>query len=179
VVRGTLAVVACFAVFYIATAFALGYGTTQLHHDKQAFLGVQLIAILFMAIGILAAGWWADRASPRAVLMWGCAGTVAAGAILAPLMSGSLLLAGIFLSFALLVMGFVYGPVGAWLPEQFPARVRYTGASIAFNVGGVIGGALTPFAAQALSAKGLGWVGVYLAAAGILSWIGLKASPRD
>jgi MFS family permease len=176
VARGTLAVVACFAIFYIATAFALGYGTTKLGHAKQAFLGVQLIAILFMAAGIAIAGWWSDHASPRAVLMWGCAGTVVAGALLEPLMAGPLLLAGLFLSLALFVMGFVYGPVGAWLPEQFPARVRYTGASIAFNVGGVIGGALTPFAAQALSAHGLGWVGAYLAAAGVLSWIGLAAS---
>ncbi|WP_066584841.1 MFS transporter [Sphingomonas pruni] len=178
VVRGTLAVVACFAIFYIATAFALGYGTTKLGHPKQAFLGVQLIAILFMAAGIAIAGWWSDRSSPRKVLMWGCAGTVAAGIALAPLMAGPLALAGLFLALALFVMGFVYGPVGAWLPDQFPARVRYTGASIAFNVGGVIGGALTPFAAQALSAKGLGWVGLYLAAAGVLSWIGLAASRR-
>lgn len=178
VVRGTLAVVACFAIFYIATAFALGYGTTKLGHPKQAFLGVQLIAILFMAAGIAIAGWWSDRSSPRKVLMWGCAGTVAAGISLAPLMAGPLALAGLFLALALFVMGFVYGPVGAWLPDQFPARVRYTGASIAFNVGGVIGGALTPFAAQALSAKGLGWVGLYLAAAGVLSWIGLAASRR-
>jgi MFS family permease len=179
VARGTLAVVACFAIFYIATAFALGYGTTKLGHAKQAFLGVQLITILFMAAGIALAGWWSDRSSPRAVLMWGCAGTVVAGILLAPLMAGPLLLAGVFLAFALFVMGFVYGPVGAWLPDQFPARVRYTGASIAFNVGGVIGGALTPFAAQALSARGLGWVGLYLAAAGVLSWIGLAVSrPR-
>jgi MFS family permease len=176
VARGTLAVVACFAIFYIATAFALGYGTTKLGHAKQAFLGVQLVAILFMAAGIAIAGWWSDRSSPRAVLMWGCAGTVVAGILLAPLMAGPLLLAGVFLAFALFVMGFVYGPVGAWLPDQFPARVRYTGASIAFNVGGVIGGALTPFAAQTLSALGLGWVGLYLAAAGVLSWIGLAAS---
>jgi MFS family permease len=178
VARGTLAVVACFAIFYIATAFALGYGTAKLGHPKQAFLGVQLIAILFMAAGIAIAGWWSDRSSPRTVLMWGCAATVVAGMLLAPLMAGPLLLAALFLAFALFVMGFVYGPVGAWLPDQFPARVRYTGASIAFNVGGVIGGALTPFAAQALSARGLGWVGLYLAAAGMLSWIGLAASRR-
>jgi MFS family permease len=178
VARGTLAVVACFAIFYIATAFALGYGTTKLGHPKQAFLGVQLVAILFMAAGIAIAGWWSDRSSPRAVLMWGCAGTVVAGILLAPLMAGPLLLAGVFLAFALFVMGFVYGPVGAWLPDQFPARVRYTGASIAFNVGGVIGGALTPFAAQTLSTHGLGWVGLYLAAAGVLSWLGLAASRR-
>lgn len=179
VVKGTLAVVACFAVYYIATAFALGYGTTKLHHPKQAFLGVQLFAILFMAAGILIAGWWSDRSSPRIVLMWGCVGAVASGVILAPLMAGPLSLAAVFLCFALFVMGFVYGPVGAWLPDEFPARVRYTGASMAFNVGGVIGGALTPFAAQSLSVHGLGWVGAYLAAAGVLSWVGLALSrPR-
>jgi len=178
VVRGTLAVVACFAVFYVATAFALGYGTLKLHHSRQAFLGAQLFAILFMAAGILLAGWWSDRTTPRKVLIRGCLGTVVAGAVLAPLMSGPLALATIFLSFALFVMGFVYGPVGAWLPALFPARVRYTGASIAFNVGGVIGGALTPFAAQGLSGYGLGWVGAYLAAAGVLSAAGLLLS-RD
>jgi MFS family permease len=176
VVRGTLAVVACFAIFYISTAFALGYGTTKLHHSQQAFLGAQLIAILFMAAGILIAGWWSDRTSPRSVLIWGCLGVVLTGAVLAPLLTGPLFPAAVFLSLALFVMGFVYGPVGAWLPAQFPARVRYTGASIAFNVGGVIGGALTPFAAQALSERGLVWVGVYLAAAGLLSAIGLIAS---
>ena len=178
VICGTLGVTACFAVFYIATAFALGYGTTTLKHSRQAFLGIQLFAILFMAAGILIAGWWSDRASPRRVLMWGCAATVATGAVLAPLMAGPLELAALFLCIALLVMGFVYGPIGAWLPELFPARVRYTGASIAFNVGGVIGGALTPLAAQALSVHGLGWVGLYLAAAGLLSWIGLLGARR-
>lgn len=178
VVRGTLAVVACFAVFYIATAFALGYGTLKLHHSREAFLGIQLIAILFMAAGILIAGWWSDMSSARRVLIAGCMGTMLVSALLWFLMSGPLLLAAIFLSLAMFVMGFVYGPVGAWLPAQFPTRVRYTGASIAFNVGGVIGGALTPFAAQALSAYGLGAVGAYLFAAGLLSWIALTMS-RD
>ena len=176
--RGTLAVVACFAIFYISTAFALGYGTSQLHHSKQALLAVQLLAILFMAAGILIAGWWSDRSSPRIVLTWGCLGVVATGAVLAPLLGGSLTSAAAFLCLALFVMGFVYGPVGAWLPEQFPTRVRYTGASLAFNVGGVVGGALTPFAAQALSTRGLVWVGAYLAAAGSLSAIALLLPER-
>ncbi len=44
------------------------------------------------------------------------------------------------LSFALLVMGFTYGPLGAWLPTLFPVPLRYTGVSVAFNGGGIIGG---------------------------------------
>ena len=53
---GTLAVVACFALFYISTAFALGHGTTALGYSREAFLVVQLIAILFLALGTVAAG---------------------------------------------------------------------------------------------------------------------------
>ena len=116
-IAGTLGVVACFALYYIATAFALGYGTTTLGYARQAFLQAQLGAILFMAAGILIAGWLADRTSPSRVLMIGCIGTIASGALIAPLLGGgSIEAAFLFLAVALLAMGFVYGPLGAWLP---------------------------------------------------------------
>ncbi|RAK62758.1 MFS transporter [Phenylobacterium kunshanense] len=178
---GTFAVVACFAIFYISTAFALGYGTTKLGYSRETFLAVQLGAILFLAAGILAAGWWSDVANPRRVLMAGCVGTVAVGAVMGLMMgAGSLPLIWLWLSLALLMMGFVYGPLGAFLPSLFPPRVRYTGASIAFNVGGIIGGGLAPIAAQLLADRGgLAPVGLYLAAAGLLSFVGLVAlKPR-
>ncbi len=178
---GTFAVVACFAIFYLSTAFALGYGTTTLGYSRETFLAVQLGAILFLAVGILAAGWWSDVANPRRVLMAGCVGTVAVGAIMGAMMgAGSLALIWLWLSLALLMMGFVYGPLGAFLPSLFPPRVRYTGASIAFNVGGIIGGGLAPMAAQLLADRGgLAPVGLYLAAAALLSFVGLIAlKPR-
>ncbi|MFM2421247.1 MAG: hypothetical protein RL385_5970, partial [Pseudomonadota bacterium] len=174
-IAGTFAVVACYAIFYISTAFALGYGTTTLGIARETFLGVQLVAILFMALGIVAAGYLSDRFSTRAVLMGGCIGTIPAGFLLAPMLgSGSLWLVGAFLSLALLLMGFVYGPLGAFLPALFPARVRYTGASLAFNLGGILGGALSPMAAQALSERGgLMPVGMYLSAAAATSLVSL------
>ena len=88
--------------------------------------------------------------------------------------AGSLGLIWAWLSMALFIMGFVYGPLGAFLPSLFPPRVRYTGASIAFNVGGIIGGGLAPMIAQALADRGgLLPVGLYLATAGALSLAGL------
>jgi MFS family permease len=134
-----------------------------------------LIAILFLAVGIIWAGWWADKSSPRTVLMTGCILTVLASFALAPLMgSGSLWMIGAFLALAQLLMGLVYGPLGAWLPGLFPARVRYTGASIAFNVGGILGGGLTPFiATQLVQMGGLQYVGFYLGAATGLSFLAL------
>ena len=176
-VAGSLAVVACYAIFYLTTAFALGYGTTTLGYTRTAFLAMQLIAIVFLAVGIVASAVWADRASARRVLMAGCAATVAIGFLLAPMLgAGSAALVLAFLSAALFVMGFVYGPLGAWLPELFPVRVRYSGASLAFNLGGILGGALAPFIATALAARGgLALVGLYLSGAALVSLVGLVA----
>lgn len=180
VLGGTFTVVCCFAIFYLTTVFALGYGTKTLGYRRETFLAVQLGAILFMALGIVAAGYWADATSPRRVLMTGCLLTVGAGAALAPLMgAGSLALVFVFLAGALFLMGLVYGPLGAFLPGLFPARVRYTGVSIAFNVGGIIGGGLAPIAAQALvDAGGLWLVGLYLATAGAVSFLALALLER-
>jgi len=179
-VAGVFAVVACFAIFYITTAFALGYGTTTLGYSRQTFLGVQLGAIGFMAAGIVLAGYWADKTTPRRVLMAGCVATIGGGLLLAPMMgSGSLFLIWAFLSLALVMMGLVYGPLGAFLPGLFPARVRYTGASLAFNLGGILGGGLTPMAAKALADRGgLTLVGLYLAAAALVSFAALVVVGR-
>ena len=172
---GTFGVICCFCIYYLSTAFALGYGVGTLGYAREDFLGVQLIAILFMAAGIIWAGYWADAKTPRHVLMWGCALTIAGGFLLAPLMgAGALALIGVFLAINLLLMGFVYGPLGAWLPSLFPARVRYTGASMAFNIGGILGGGMTPLIAEQLvGAGGLAYVGYYLSAMAALSFVAL------
>lgn len=172
---GTFAVVACFAIFYLATSFALAHGTTALGYPKEQFLLIQLGAILFMAAGIVFAGYWSDAASAQRVLSWGCAATVAIGFLFGPsLASGSWVVVALGLSASLFVMGLVYGPLGVWLPALFPVRVRYTGASVAFNVGGILGGAGAPIAAQWLSDQGgTSFVGLYLGVAGLLSLLGL------
>ena len=122
------------------------------------------------------AGIWSDRSTPRRVLSIGCCCTVLAGALLAPaLTSGSALIIWAYLALALLIMGFVYGPLGAFLPGLFPARVRYTGASLSFNLGGILGGGLAPVMAQALAAHGgLAYVGLYLSVAALISLLGLR-----
>jgi MFS family permease len=174
-IAGTLGVVACFALFYIATAFALGYATTTLGMPRGEVLSIQLTAIVMMAIGIILAGWWSDRKSATRVLMAGSAATLVLGFVFGggfnPAEPGLLLMV---LSAALFIMGFTYGPLGEWLTALFPARVRYTGASFAFNVGGIVGGAPAPIVAQYLvSTHGVSAVGLYLSAAGAISLIGL------
>jgi len=172
---GTFSAAACFAVFYLTTTFALGYGTTRLGYSRELFLALELGAILFMAASIIVAGIAADMTSPRRVLIVGCGATVGAGLLLAPMLdSGSTLLVFGWLALSMVAMGLAYGPLSAFLPDLFPARVRYTGSSIAFNVGGILGGGLAPLAAQALAERGgLAWVGAYLATAGLISGLAL------
>jgi hypothetical protein len=94
------------------------------------------------------------------------------------LASGSLPLVLLTLASALLVMGFAYGPLGAWLPTLFPTGVRYTGISIAFNCGGILGGALAPFAASWLAqAGGVAYVGLFLTLAGGVTLLGVRLAP--
>jgi signal transduction histidine kinase len=77
-------------------------------------------------------------------------------------------------------MGFVNGPLGAWLPSLFPPRVRYSGTSVAFNVGGIVGGAFSPMIAQGLADRsGLTAVGFYLALTGGISLIAFDVSARQ
>jgi len=174
-IAGTLAVITCFALFYITTAFALGYATTNLGMPREMVLKIQLGAILMLALGIVLAGWLSDRRSAGLMLTAGCAATVPLGFVFGVGFNAQAPeLLFLVLAVSLLLMGFAYGPLGEWLTALFPPRVRYSGASFAFNVGGIIGGALAPIVAQALVAEwGIGAVGLYLTCAAVLSLIGL------
>jgi MFS family permease len=174
-IAGTMGTIACFALFYISTLFVIGYGTKGLRYDRETFLGIELVAILFMAAGIVTAGVAADRYNAGRMLTIGCIVAIPVGlSMSALLVPGSLISVFLWLAFALFTMGFVYGPLGAWLPSLFPARVRYTGVSVTFNLGGIIGGGLTPLIAETLVKNhGIGSVGLYLSGAALLSLIGL------
>lgn len=178
---GILGGIACFATFYMATAFLLGYGTTALGYARNQFLLIEIGAIFFMALGIVLSGVFCDRFTPRAALIAGSFAVMAlAGPLMAPMMeSGSIVTAFLYLSLALLCMGLAYGPLGAWLPSLFPARVRYTGVSIAFHFAAIIGGGVAPYFSQSMAQSGgLAPVGHYLSACAAVSLVGLLLARR-
>ena len=178
VLAGSAGVVACFAIFYLATAFALAQGAGPLGYAREEFLGVQLCANVFLALGILAAAVHADRTSPRRTLILGALLAVVIGTLFGGgLASGSLLVVFLTLAVSLFVMGLCYGPLGAWLPTLYPPLVRYSGISVAFNAGGIVGGALTPLVAQAMAGAGqVHFVGLLISAAGTLTLAGIAAA---
>ena len=71
----------------------------------------------------------------------------------------------------------MYGPLGSALAEAFPTAVRYTGASLAFNLAGIIGGSFAPTLALWLAGRfGLSFVGYYLSAAAAVTAVALVAT---
>jgi hypothetical protein len=115
--------VACFALFYLATAFALSQGAGPLGYNRQSFLGVQLAANVFLTAGIVVSAIWSDRSTPGRVLAWGAGlGALVGLFFWAGLSSGSLPTVFVTLSVALFVMGLTYGPLSNWLAELFPCR---------------------------------------------------------
>jgi MFS family permease len=77
-------------------------------------------------------------------------------------------------------MGFTYGPLGTALSELFPTAVRYTGASVAFNLAGIVGASLAPYIATWLAQTyGIAFVGYYLSVAGLVTLAALLAIRRE
>jgi metabolite-proton symporter len=173
-IQGSLAIVVCYALFYVSTVFALGYGVTTLHIARTDFLTMLCVAALFMAAATPLSAALADRFGRRLVLLAAAIVAAAVGLAMPTLLDGGTIGVLAFLSLALAAMGLTFAPLGALLPELFPARVRYTGASSAYNLGGILGASLAPTIAQLLLARGgLAWVGYYIVAAAAVSFVSL------
>ncbi|WP_028080986.1 MFS transporter [Solimonas soli] len=171
---GTLIAVATFVLFYLMTVFALAWGTTALGYPRQQFLMIQLFGILFFALTIPFSAKFADRHGRRRTLLWVTAGIAAFGFVLAPLFGAGLAGVLVTLALGLSLMGLTYGPLGTILSELFPTAVRYTGASLTFNLAGIVGASLAPYIATYLAKTyGLQFVGYYLSAAALLTFAAL------
>jgi metabolite-proton symporter len=174
----TFAAITTFVIFYLMTVFTLSFGTTDLGFARQEFLLLQIVGVLFFAATIPLSALAADALGRRPVLIAATVGIIVFGLVFAPLFDAGAFRAAVFLSLGLGLMGLTYGPLGTALAELFPTAVRYTGASVAFNLAGILGGSLAPYIATWLAAKyGVAYVGYYLSAAGIVTLAALLALP--
>jgi len=170
---GTLSSLATFVLFYLMTVFALSWGTTALGYTRNKFLVMQLACILLFAVTIPISGALAESGR-RSTLLWVTAAIAGFGLVLAPMFVAGTVGATAMMALGLALMGLTYGPLGTLLSELFPTSVRYTGSSLTFNFAGILGASLAPYIATGLAKKyGLQYVGYYLSAAAILTFIGL------
>jgi metabolite-proton symporter len=175
VLLGTFAAVTTFVLFYLTTVFSLSWATSALGYSRRDFLILQMFAVLFFALTIPISAAIADRRGRYATLIAATLGIIAYGFAFGPLfISGSTAAVFSFLALGLALMGLTYGPLGTALTELYPTAVRYTGASLSFNLAGIFGASLAPYIATWLATHyGLAFVGYYLSAAGLLTLMAL------
>jgi metabolite-proton symporter len=175
VLLGTFAATATFVLFYLMTVFTLSWATSVLGYTRREFLVVQMFGVLFFALTIPISAAIADRRGRYAMLVAATLGIIAYGLAFGPLFgSGDTLAVCAFLAVGLALMGLTYGPLGTALTELYPTAVRYTGASLSFNLAGIVGASLAPYIATWLATRyGLAFVGYYLSAAGVVTLIAL------
>jgi MFS family permease len=157
------------------TVFSLSWGTSALGYTRSQFLILQMIGVVFFALTIPISALIADKRGNLRMLIWATLAIIAFGLVLAPLFTaGSQLAVLLYLSLGLALMGLTYGPLGTALASLFPTAVRYTGASLTFNLAGIVGASLAPYVATWLASRyGLQAVGFYLSAAGTVTLLAL------
>ena len=177
-VIGVLSSLATFVLFYLMTVFALSWGTTALGYRRETFLLLQLFGVVCFALAIPVSAILAERGRRRTLI--GVTFAIALfGLVMAPMLSSGTIGAALSLAIGLSLMGLTYGPLGTVLSELFPTAVRYAGSSLTFNLAGIFGASLAPYAATWLATSyGLQYVGYYLTGAALLTMVGLVAIPE-
>ncbi|MFE2535774.1 MFS transporter [Streptomyces sp. NPDC059371] len=161
-----------YAVFYTVTTWALAYGVDRLGVSRTVMLTCIMAAVVVKGSLTPLVALLGDRYGRRPLCMAGCAGAALwMFPMIGLLSTGEPLL--MFLGFLVALIAFVtmFAVIAAYLPELYEPRVRCTGAALGYNLGGVLGGALTPLVATAVaSGERVPWgVAVYLTGIALLS----------
>jgi metabolite-proton symporter len=162
------------APFYIFTAFVFTYGTKVLNVSRDLLLAGVLTASALSFFTIPFSGYLSDRIGRRRMYMIGAAVTGVFGFIYFALLNTAIP-AWIFLAVVLSLIphGMMYGPQAALIAESFPGRLRYSGASLGYQLASLIAGGPAPLIAAWLFAKyGSGYaIAAYILLCAILSLI--------
>ncbi|MBW5481530.1 MFS transporter [Streptomyces bambusae] len=161
-----------YALFYAVTTWSLAYATEHLRVDRTVMLACIMAAVALKGAVTPLVALLGDRYGRRPLCLAGCAASALwMFPLVALLRTADPLLMTLGFVGALLAMVTMFAVVGAYLPELYEPRIRCTGAAVGYNLGGVLGGALTPIVATALSAgSGPPWgVAAYLTSIALLS----------
>ncbi|WP_211881232.1 MFS transporter [Pseudarthrobacter albicanus] len=168
-------------LYSLFTVFVAVYATRELGMTTGNVLGAILIGSAFQLALIPAAGALTDRFNRRLVYGIAAAGTAVYIPLFFLMVQGrSVLLLTVGVVIGLAFHAFMYGPQAAYITEQFPARLRYAGSSLAYTLAGVVGGAIAPLVFTALYAATGNWyvIAAYLLASSVVTIVGL-AIGRD
>lgn len=173
--------------FYVAITYAVAYGSVEVGVDRDLLLLAVMVASLVMIPVLLVCGALSDRFGRLGIFQVGAVlSGVWAFAIFPLIETGVPFFVLAAIAVALILISFMYGPQAALFAELFPKSVRYSGASLGYQIGSVVGGGFAPIIATALYAEfGTSTaISGYLAAMCAVSFIsvvllGLQARNRE
>lgn len=167
--------------FYIAITYVIAFGSGTLHLPKSVMLSGVMIANVVMVPVLILCGYLSDK--------WGRFGIFAAGAALTGLWglcffpvieTGSPALIAFSITMEMVLISLMYGPQAALFAELFPVQLRYSGASLGYQLGSVVGGGFAPIIATFLLQKfqsSLG-IGIYMFVTCAISFCSILAIRR-
>jgi MFS family permease len=165
-------------LYALFTVFVAVYATKELGMTTGNVLTAILIGSAFQLFLIPLAGALTDRFNRRMVYGIAAVGTALYIPLFFLLIEGrSVLMLTIGVVIGLALHAFMYGPQAAFITEQFPARLRYAGSSLAYTLAGVIGGAVAPLIFTALyGAASGGWylIAGYIALTAVVTIVGMR-----
>ena len=159
--------------FYILIAFVIAYGlnspTVDLTRD-ELLISVLVAAAIMMPAQFYFSG-LSDRVGRKQIYRWGAILTGVWGFAIFPLVdTGMPIMITLAVTMGMVLLGMQYGPQAAYFTELFATEVRYSGASLGYQIGAILGGALAPTIAVLLWQElGIIYVSVYILVAALLT----------
>ncbi len=159
--------------FYILVAFILAYGVQTTELSRNDILMAVLIGSALMVPTQFVFSDYSDKHGRKGIFMTGAVLTALWSFALFPLIdTGNFYLVIVGVTGGLVFLGMMYGPQAAFFAELFSTEVRYSGASLGYQIGAIIGGSFAPTIATLLWKNyDIFWVSAYIAFASLLSLI--------
>ena len=141
-------------IAYVFMVYVLSYGTTELGHGRNTMLALLIAACPLWMLGMGLSAYFSDILGRRKVYVASAIALLITSAVFFTLIDTAsvpvMLAAMLLLAF---VLGCTVGPQSALFAELFPVHVRYSGATLGYQVGAILGGGIAPFVATALYAE--------------------------
>ena len=163
--------------FYILIAFLLAYGVSSAEISRDDMLAAVLIASAIMVPSQFMFSSISDRYGRKGIFMAGAILTGLWAYAIFPLVdTGNFYLIVLAITIGLVFVGMMYGPQAAFFTELFSTEVRYSGATLGYQFGAILGGAFAPTIAAFLwNNYGIFWVSVYISFASLLTLFSVMA----
>ncbi|OBG88494.1 MFS transporter [Mycobacterium sp. E802] len=169
-----------FAMSFLGGTYLLSYAATRIGHPRSLILTVGVLAGVALMTFTALSAMWCDRYGRRRIILIGFAIALPWAFCVMPMIdTGSPWLFALAIGGTFAIFGISYGPIASFLPEIFATRYRYTGAGLAFNLAGIVGGAVPPLIAGVLVSDFGSWaVGLLMAVFVIVSIVSTLLLPE-